>query len=292
MAGYLREEAYGVAKLATSAHLTPSAEHPKTPSREVLSISLPRPQVHNGLRMEKRPPPANRKTLEPYERGKEHGWLDDTRGIRRERVLVGVLALVVLALSALALWLYLSGKPPADNSAEAGFARDMMVHHAQAVEMAEIVRDRTENPQIRVLTAHIALHQQAEIGQMQGWLAVWGLPPTGAEKPMAWMGHPIDGPMPGMARPAEIDRLRELPPDKGDALFLRLMIPHHEAAIPMARAVIERGDEPEVQLFAKTVIASQQAEIENMQEMLKAMGAPLVEGQHSMHGAGSDHHHE
>ena len=98
--------------------------------------------------------------------------------------------------------------------------------------------------------------------------------------------------MPGMATPEEIDRLRELPPDQGDELFLRLMIPHHEAAIPMARAVIERGDEPEVELFAEKVIASQQAEIENMQEMLKAMGAPPVEGQHSMHGAGSDHHHE
>jgi uncharacterized protein (DUF305 family) len=96
-----------------------------------------------------------------------------------------VLAFVVLAPSALALWLYLSGKPPADDSPAAGFAWDMMVHHAQAVEMAEIVRDRTDNPQIRTLATDIALTQQARIGQMQGWLAVWGLPPTGAEKPMA-----------------------------------------------------------------------------------------------------------
>jgi uncharacterized protein (DUF305 family) len=48
----------------------------------------------------------------------------------------------------------------------------MMVHHAQAVEMAEIVRDRTENPQTRTLATDIALTQQAQIGQMQGWLAV------------------------------------------------------------------------------------------------------------------------
>ena len=76
---------------------------------------------------------------------------------------------------------------------------------------------------------------------------------------------------------------------------MRLMIPHHEAAIPMARAVIERGDEPEVELFAKKVIAAQQAEIENTQEMLNAMGAaPPVEGHSSMDrmhtGAGSDRH--
>ena len=76
---------------------------------------------------------------------------------------------------------------------------------------------------------------------------------------------------------------------------MRLMIPHHEAAIPMARAVIERGDEPEVELFAKKVIAAQQAEIENTQEMLNAIGAaPPVEGQQFMEGmhtgAGSDRH--
>jgi uncharacterized protein (DUF305 family) len=281
-------------KLATFAHLTPFAELPKTPSREILGPSLPRTRVHNIPRMEKRPPRADRETLEYYERGKERDRLDDPRGIRRERALVVVLAFVVLALSALALWLYLSGKPPAHDSPAAGFARDMMVHHAQAVEMAEIVRDRTENPQIRILATDIALTQQAQIGQMQGWLAVWGLPPTGDEKPMAWMGHPVDGAMPGMATPEEIDRLRELPTGKGDELFLRLMIPHHVAAIPMARAVIERGDEPEVELFAEKVIAHQQAEIENMQEMLKAMGAAPVEGHPSMdgmHGAGSDHHH-
>jgi uncharacterized protein (DUF305 family) len=206
-----------------------------------------------------------------------------------------VLAFVVLALSALALWLYLSGKPPADDSPAAGFARDMMVHHAQAVEMAEIVRDRTDDPQIRTLATDIALTQQARIGQMQGWLAVWGLPPTGAEKPMAWMGHPVDSAMPGMATPEEIDHLRELPPDKDDELFLRLMTPHHETAIPMARAVIERGDEPEVELFVKKAIAAQQTEIENAQEMLNAMGAaPPFEGHSSMDGmhtgAGSDRH--
>jgi len=66
--------------------------------------------------MEKRPPRADRKTLEYYERGKERDRLDDPRGIRRERALVVVLAFVVLAPSALALWLYLSGKPPADDS--------------------------------------------------------------------------------------------------------------------------------------------------------------------------------
>ena len=90
---------------------------------------------------------------------------------------------------------------PGEGSAEAGFARDMIVHHAQAVQMAEIVRDRTQSDDMRLLAADISLTQQAQIGIMQGWLQVWGLPISGAEPAMAWMGHPMDGPMPGMASP-------------------------------------------------------------------------------------------
>ena len=121
-----------------------------------------------------------------------------SRGLADPR-LVAVLAAAFVATFGLAVWLYLSGRPPGDGSAEAGFARDMMVHHAQAVGMAEIVRDKTESEDVRILATDIALTQQAQIGQMQGWLAVWGLPVAGTEPAMAWMGHPTEGRMPGMA---------------------------------------------------------------------------------------------
>ena len=83
----------------------------------------------------------------------------------------------------------------------------------------------------------------------------------------------MDGPMPGMATREEIDRLGTLPPEKADELFLRLMIPHHEAAIPMARAIKGRSGEPVVDRFAGKVVASQKAEVDNMQKMLEDMGA-------------------
>lgn len=213
--------------------------------------------------------------------------------MRRRDVAYALLLVIAIAAAAGALFLWASSRTPGENSAEAGFARDMMVHHAQAVEMAEIVRDRTENPEIRSLATDIAMTQQAQIGQMQGWLDVWGLSPTATEKPMAWMGHPMDGPMPGMATPEEIDRLGKLPPEKADELFLRLMIPHHRAAIPMARAIDERSDDPVVDLFAEKVMASQRAEVENMQKMLEDMGAPPVKDEQHMDGMdmGGDHHH-
>jgi uncharacterized protein (DUF305 family) len=163
----------------------------------------------------------------------------------------------------------LASVPPGNDSAEAGFARDMIVHHAQAVQMAEIIRDKTNSDDMRLLAADISLTQQAQVGIMQGWLEVWGLPITGEEPAMAWMGQPMDGFMPGMATPDEITRLSQLPPDRADVLFLRLMIAHHAAAIPMAQAILKRTDEPEVRELARSIIGSQTAEIANMKDMVE-----------------------
>lgn len=193
---------------------------------------------------------------------------------RRALVLAGLLAGVFLVGAALAsFYLSLSYRPPGEDSAEAGFARDMAVHHAQAVQMAEIVQRRTESDEIRLLATDIALTQQGQIGQMQGWLAAWRLPQTGDEAPMSWMGHPTDGPMPGMATPEEISALETLPPDEADEQFLRLLIPHHEAAIPMAEAVLAETDRPEVEQLASAIVASQRNEIQIMQDLLRSRGA-------------------
>jgi uncharacterized protein (DUF305 family) len=197
------------------------------------------------------------------------GWLPQVP------VLVAVLFVGALAGAALAS--LLAGSAPGDDSAEAGFARDMMVHHAQAVEMAEIVRDRTESAEMRTLATDIALTQQGQIGQMQGWLAVWGHSPTRTGPAMAWMGHPAEGKMPGMAGPEEVEELREVSPEEMDIRFLQLMIPHHQAAIPMAEAVLERSDRPEVERLAGAIAASQQAEIEVMQDLLQSRGVPVEE---------------
>ena len=143
--------------------------------------------------------------------------------------------------------------------------------------MAEIVRDKTESPTVRTIAADMALTQQAQIGMMQGWLQVWGLPVASTEPAMGWMGHPVEGLMPGISTPQEIDRLREAPPEEADVLFLRLMIPHHQAAIPMAEAILERTDRPEVEQLAEAMANSQQLEIQMMQEMLRERGASPVE---------------
>ncbi len=218
---------------------------------------------------------------------------EPSRG-KQALLLAGLLAGVFLVGAALAsFYLGLSYRPPDGDSAEAGFARDMATHHAQAVQMAEIVQRRTESDEIRLLATDIALTQQGQIGQMQGWLAAWRLPQTGDEAPMTWMGHPTEGLMPGMAAPEEISALETMPPDEADKQFLRLMIPHHEAAIPMAEAVLAETDRPEVEQLASAISASQQNEIQVMKDLLRSRGAaPAEEGpaEGAPHGGGHADH--
>lgn len=116
---------------------------------------------------------------------------------------------------------------------------------------------------------------------MRGWLEVWGLS-AGSSEPMAWMGHESTGSMPGMAAPEDLARLHQAPPEEADELFLRLMIPHHQAAAEMAEAVLERTDRPEVVRFAQRTAVEQQAEIRGMQALLQRKGLPPEEVEPSM----------
>ena len=103
---------------------------------------------------------------------------------------------------------------PANDGPEAGFARDMSVHHAQAVDMAGRVVARTNDADLKLLANDILLTQQGQIGVMNGWLQAWYLPASSAEPSMAWMGMPTNGPMPGMASADDVKSLSTLPVDE------------------------------------------------------------------------------
>jgi uncharacterized protein (DUF305 family) len=219
-------------------------------------------------------PIPDKNPLGVREVGKEHS--PSRRWRNASLVLLAFLA--ILAAGVVWLALLVASQPsdeeglqlPDEGSPEAGFARDMINHHAQAVQMAEIVRDKTKSEEIHTLATDITLTQQAQIGMMLGWLGVWGLPATGTQPAMSWMGHPTEGLMPGMATPEEIDSLYDFPPEEADKIFLRLMIPHHQAAIPMAEAVLQRTERPEIRQLAGAIEASQRVEIQMMEQMLRA----------------------
>ncbi|MFT4220484.1 MAG: DUF305 domain-containing protein [Microbacterium sp.] len=171
----------------------------------------------------------------------------------------------------------------AANAADAGFARDMQTHHAQAVEMAMTAYRSTADDELRALAYDIATGQAAQSGQMYEWLVGWGLPQAG-DPPMLWMsehaGHGeamTDAELReamGMATDAELSALRAAPAGsaEGDCLFLRLMVRHHEGAISMVAAVLERGSQPRVLEVAGAMKATQSAEIDAMRGMQRSLG--------------------
>ena len=181
---------------------------------------------------------------------------------------------------------------PTDSSAEVGFARDMSVHHAQAVAMAEAIRDRTTDPDLKLLAANIVLGQQNQIGRMTGWLDEWGLPISSTNTPMVWMDVTTDAnsadmgsmvmnsspsataaSMPGTATRPQISALSTLPIDQAEISFLQLMIAHHRGGVQMASAVLARAQRPDVRLIATSIVKSQGSEIDLMTQMLARRGA-------------------
>ncbi|MFI2779811.1 DUF305 domain-containing protein [Streptomyces sp. ALB3] len=169
------------------------------------------------------------------------------------------------------------GAAPAEGSADVGFARDMSVHHQQAVEMAFLVRDRTEDEDVRRLAYDIVNTQANQRGMMLGWLESWGRPKSSERPPMEWMGHPVtpsDGSlMPGMATDTELDGLRAADGRDAEVLFLRLMTVHHRAGADMARAAAGAAGTDEIRDLAAGMARAQDSETALMADMLKARGA-------------------
>ncbi|WP_155371880.1 DUF305 domain-containing protein [Catellatospora vulcania] len=160
---------------------------------------------------------------------------------------------------------------PADDSAAAGFARDMTSHHAQAVAMGMIAAKKGYAHEVRTIGEDIALTQQGQIGIMGQWLRDWGLNLNSAAKPMAWMPDgdaALNGNlMPGMATPQEMTALENAAGKDVDRLFLEMMIKHHLGGVHMVDAVLTRTDDPDVLWLAKGMKARQTLEISEMQQL-------------------------
>lgn len=188
-----------------------------------------------------------------------------------------VVATVVGMLLGLAVGVVaLRPSPPGDTSPEAGFARDMSLHHGQAVEMGMIAAAQATLPEVRALAEDIALTQQGQIGMMQQWLREWGLLPTGSEPIMAWMGeqHAVtEGRMPGMASQAEMAALRAAEGLEADRLFVELMIIHHVGGIHMVDAILAVSDHPEVVFLAEAMKLGQEKELTVLRDLQDRIAA-------------------
>jgi uncharacterized protein (DUF305 family) len=174
-------------------------------------------------------------------------------------------ALVVL--SAAVAQVAAAQSPVRHTPADARFMREMIGHHAQAVEMGALVEARTSTEAIRLLAERISVSQTDEIAWMQAWLTdrKEALPDPHAHH------HGDHAAMPGMLSSAQMAELTAARGEAFDRLFLRFMIQHHEGALVMVAQLMATdgaAQEAETAYFAAEVDSDQRMEIARMRAML------------------------
>lgn len=156
------------------------------------------------------------------------------------------------------------------TDADVRFMQGMIGHHAQAVEMTELLKSRTASDDMRKLALRIEMSQADEIKMMQDWLTARGQP---LPDPHA---HHAAGAtlMPGMLSGDEMSRLTAARGAEFDRLFLQGMIKHHDGALIMVKELFSTpgaGQESDIFAFASDVDADQRMEIDRMLGMLKEL---------------------
>ena len=158
---------------------------------------------------------------------------------------------------------------PGDADYDLRFIDAMVPHHEGAVVMAQDALKKSTRPELKQLATAIVSAQDKEMIQMQQWRKDWY--PKSPNAPMAWnteMNHMM------AMKPEQMGAMR-MNMDLGkadsdyDLRFINAMVPHHEAAVTMAKDLAKKTKRPELQKFAKEVISSQQAEIDQMNQWRK-----------------------
>ncbi|MBK3574649.1 DUF305 domain-containing protein [Streptomyces sp. MBT65] len=151
------------------------------------------------------------------------------------------------------------------NAADISFSKDMIQHHRQAVEMAGLAAGHASSTQVKSLATKIEGAQGPEIKTMSGWLTSWG---EQVPEDMSGMDHAMSSSTPGMMSDADMTKLEKASGTAFDAMFLTMMVDHHEGAVEMAKTEKANGKYQPATKLAADVITAQSAEIAQMNKML------------------------
>ncbi|MCU1566501.1 MAG: hypothetical protein JWQ56_1438 [Pseudarthrobacter sp.] len=150
------------------------------------------------------------------------------------------------------------------NQADIMFAQMMIPHHAQAVEMSDIVLAKPDLPaDVRALATRLKDGQAPEIETMTGWLRSWNVPTMASDH----SGHGMSG----MVDAEGLSNLKAAQGTEAARLFMEQMTGHHEGAVEMAKNEIEGGKKPEAIQLARDIVTAQEAEIAEMKKLLAAL---------------------
>ena len=155
------------------------------------------------------------------------------------------------------------------TAADIKFMQGMIGHHAQAVEMVDLLMKNTNSNAMRNLGLRSKVSQDDEMNMMRTWLK-----DHGAAIPGPHAHHEPGGMMPGMLTPEEMTQLANAKGVEFDRLFLQGMIKHHGGAITMVEELFKSpgaGQEGGIFAFASDVDADQRMEIDRMGAMLKEL---------------------
>lgn len=155
----------------------------------------------------------------------------------------------------------------AHNKADATFAQSMILHHKQAVEMADM-GDKASNAEVKALAAKIKSTQQPEIETMSSWLSAWGEPMPSEAAGGHGMPGMSDSEMPGMMTDKDMAALKNATGAAFDKMFLDMMIEHHQGAVQMADIQQQQGQNADAKALAATIRTDQSAEIKQMETLL------------------------
>lgn len=184
----------------------------------------------------------------------------------KQRGLIILAAALVLvgAIGLVSMWMFGRGfTQPGSSSVEPTsmdrmFIEQMVPHHQDAIDMAELALERAEHREIRELAESIRGSQSAENDQMRSWYREWfgtSVPDLGDQ------GGMMGGPM--MGGGSDLERLRNA--SDFDKEFIEQMVPHHRMGIMMARMAQSSTATDEIRRLAGSIIDAQSREIREMQ---------------------------
>jgi len=146
---------------------------------------------------------------------------------------------------------------------------DMMVpHHQSAIEMAQVMQQQGENPELKQMAESMIQSQQAEIDQLRQWRQQWygsSETPPMTQMPMLPGMSQMEqtGEMMTMDMTPDIERVRNAPKPI-DATFIEAMTQHHQMAIEAATIAEQQATHQEIKDMARNIIQEQQLEISEM----------------------------
>jgi uncharacterized protein (DUF305 family) len=149
------------------------------------------------------------------------------------------------------------------NGTDRAFVAEMVPHHESAIEMAKVAQERGQSEFVSSLADDIVRTQNEEIDEMEDFDA--DLEASGVKAGDLGLSDSMMG--------MEGDMSSLMHADAFDEMFMRMMVPHHQGAIRMARIELRDGENAQLKVLAQGIIDAQSKEIAEMNQQLTGSGA-------------------